>query len=459
MIEYLYLTRYRIYDILRYKPIFITNYFMLRILSILLLILSIAVPFYSIKSNAAQLSPANCPVGTYQSKTTFYCTDGTNIFGLYNDATIAMCKELSSKTSQACTSKVDVNVEFNNKTYKISVLRYSLPFFNRIVNSKYCPPTTTLTSNLCKSKTETYGNFGPDFIKQCLVDFDAQNCLTNRIDNVKFATITTKLKTVPTIVSVKPIVTPPVITPPVVTPPITKPNTKIVSPNNASYWTVVEGFDYSGNLKQVYDKNNHSFQDNTITLGAKKELTTNPVYSTKIDDERYYTKTAPYQGTKLILNEKFLYGKITFTAKFPNSKGTMPAIWLFDEVKGQHYTEVDLFEIPGSEVGNIYTGTHYGQDFKTLKSDFSFKNVDTLFSQFHKYEVIKTSSKIQTFVDGKLIKELNVANKTLPNGINGFNQPLNLIMNLNIGDKWAGAIDDSKLPTQMVIKDMVIENY
>jgi Glycosyl hydrolases family 16 len=443
---------------------------MFKFLSILLLVLTILVPILSINSQAAPLTNVNCPVGTYQSSTTFYCTDGKNIFGTFNDATIIRCQELSAKGSLACSNKINVNISYNSKSYTVSVQRYSLSFFNRITNSKYCPTSTTITNNICKSNTESFGNFGSNFINQCLLDYDAQTCLTSRIGNDKFNAITNKLKPVVTPASIPPVVKP-VVTP-VITPTVTpkvingynatsliKTPSSVVKPINASFWTVQEGFDYSGNLKQIYDKNNHSFTDGTITLGAKKELTTNPVFSTKIDDERFYTKTAPYQGTKLILNDKFQYGHISFNAKFPNSSGTMPAFWLFDEVKGQHYTEVDLFEIPGSEVGNIYTGTHYGQDFKTLKSDFSFKNNNTLFSQFHKYEVYKTPTKIVTLLDGQLIKEINVSNKTLPNGINGFNQPLNLIMNLNIGDKWAGAIDDSKLPTQMIIKDMIIENF
>jgi Glycosyl hydrolases family 16 len=451
---------------------------MFKILTYLFLIITLTVPFLAFISHAAPLANTNCPVGTTPHNVSFYCTDGKNIFGSFSDATIAKCQALSAKGSLACTSKINVNVNFNSKTYTVAVQRWSTSFFNRIVNSKYCPIDTTLTNSLCKSKVETFGNFAPNFISQCLADYDAQSCLTNRISNTKYDAVNAKLNTKPITPVVTPVVTP-IITPvppvikPVAIPQTTTPKvvngynvtsliktpSSTVRPVTANSWNIIEGFDYSGNLKQIYDKNNLSFDDGTITMGAKKELTQNPVYSTTIDDERFYTKSAPYQGTKLIMKDKFQYGHISFVAKLPNSSGTMPAIWLFDEVKNQHYTEVDLFEIPGSEPGKLYTGTHYGQDFKTLKSDFSFKTVNTMSSEFHKYEVYKTPTKIVTLIDGQLIKEISVSNKTLPNGINGFNQPLNLIMNLNIGDKWAGAIDDTKLPTQMVIKEMVIENY
>jgi beta-glucanase (GH16 family) len=243
------------------------------------------------------------------------------------------------------------------------------------------------------------------------------------------------------------------------------PATKVISvtkPMTSEYWNLSEGFDFSGNLKQVYVEENVGYDNKTILLKAFNETTANPMYATGIDDERVYTKTAPYSGGKLILKEKFLYGRITFSAKFPNSPGTLPCMWLFDEVKSganKHYTELDLLEIPGSEKGNMYSGAHWGIDYQSLKKDFSKRFVPNVATAYHKYEIVKTSSNVSVYVDGKLIKSISTANKTLSNGVNGFKQPLNLIINMNVGDKWGGAVDDTKFPHKFVIKDLVIEKY
>jgi Glycosyl hydrolases family 16 len=243
---------------------------------------------------------------------------------------------------------------------------------------------------------------------------------------------------------------------------VSKKPVSIVKPYSANYWTINQGFDFSGRLKQVYTGDNIAFEKNVILLEAFNEPTPNPLYQEGIDDERIYTKTANYSGGKITLKEKFLYGHIGFQAKFPNSAGTMPSVWLFDENKegpNKFYTEVDLLEIPGSEKGNMYSGTHYGIDYQTLKKDFSFRYVPNVASTFHKYDIYKTPTKVVVLVDGVLLKEISTTNKKLSNGINGFNQPMNLIMNMNVGDVWGGEINNTKFPHKLTIKDMIIEKY
>jgi beta-glucanase (GH16 family) len=460
-----------------------------KVLGTIVVALLIAVTTLTSVSNLAQ-STVNpiCPKNTSKYSNTFYCTDGKNIYGLFTEKAIESCKSLSIKSSLACTNKLEQEVTFNQKSYTVSLNRWSLSFFNWFSNRKFCPTSTTvLTNNVCKGNGEVYGAFDSVLIDSCLVENSAQTCLVNRLTIDQYNKFTPKSTKPPVSNPTTPAPTTPVIKPNVpevikpapvtpTLPPVPGVPTKnqydiskiikvpsyassVVYPTTVDYWNVIEGFDYSGNLKQIYNKENFEFKNGEIIMKAKKELTTNPVYSDKIDDERFYTKTAPYAGTKFILKDKFQWGHISFTAKFPNSSGTMPAIWLFDEVKGKHFTEIDLFEIPGSEKNNVYGVTHYGTDFKNFKSDHKSMNIPTLSTSYHKYDVYKTPEKVVTMIDGKIVYERNISNSVLSNGVNGLNEPLNLVMNLNIGDKWAGSIDDSKLPATMSIKDMTIEKY
>jgi beta-glucanase (GH16 family) len=231
-----------------------------------------------------------------------------------------------------------------------------------------------------------------------------------------------------------------------------------IYPTSQQYWDIFQGFDFSGKMKQIYNSENHEFRDNSIILSAKKELTYNPLYSTTIDDQRYYTKNADYAGSKLMLKQKFHYGHISFQAKIPNISGILPAVWLLNQ-DANNFTEIDLLEVPGSEKNNVYGVTHYGPNYASLSSDHRKMNIPTLSTQFHKYDMYKTPEKISVFIDGNLLYEKNVSNAIKYNGINGLDQPLQLIINLNIGDSWAGTIDDSQLPVSMTIKDIMIEEY
>jgi Glycosyl hydrolases family 16 len=229
-------------------------------------------------------------------------------------------------------------------------------------------------------------------------------------------------------------------------------------PTSQEYWNVFQGFDFSGRLKQIYNSENDEFVDNSIILRAKRELTENPLFSTTIDDERFYTKTADYAGSRIMLKERFHYGHISFQAKIPNISGILPAVWLLNQ-DANNFTEVDLLEVPGSEKNNVYGVTHYGPNYASLSSDHKKMNIPTLSTQFHQYDMYKTPEKISVFIDGTLLYEKNVSNAPKYNGINGLDQPLQLIINLNIGDSWAGPINDAQLPVSMIIKDMMIEEY
>jgi beta-glucanase (GH16 family) len=229
-------------------------------------------------------------------------------------------------------------------------------------------------------------------------------------------------------------------------------------PTSQGYWNVFQGFDFSGRMKQIYNSENHEFVDNSIILRAKKEVTENPLYSTTIDDQRFYTKTAEYAGSKLMLKDRFQYGHISFQAKIPNISGILPAVWLLNQ-DANNFTEVDLLEVPGSEKNNVYGVTHYGPNYASLKSDHKKMNIPTLSTQFHKFDMYKTPEKITVFIDGTLLYEKNVSNAPKYNGINGLDQPMQLIINLNVGDAWAGPINDAQLPVSMTIKDMMIEEY
>jgi Glycosyl hydrolases family 16 len=266
----------------------------------------------------------------------------------------------------------------------------------------------------------------------------------------------------PEVVKTQEVVTAPIDTifkPTVVTKPKSSHSiTNTYYPTSQGYWNVFEGFDFSGRMKQIYNNENHEFINNSIILKAKKELTNNPLFSTTIDDQRFYTKTAEYAGAKLMLKDRFQYGHISFQAKIPNISGILPAVWLLNQ-DANNFTEVDLLEVPGSEKNNVYGVTHYGPNYASLTSDHKKMNIPTLSTQFHQYDMYKTSEKISVFIDGALLYEKNVSNAPKYNGINGLDQPLQLIINLNIGDSWAGPINDAQLPVSMTIKDMMIEEY
>ncbi len=411
-----------------------------------------------------------CPQGTTRYKTTTFCSDNTNIYGSFPQKIIDLCVSRSVKGSTACTNVLTFKTSFNGTVYNTTMNRYSLSFYNSFAGSSFCPTGTWVINadQLCSDGTNYYGSFSNTFVAKCLQTLAPDNCLENRVTIANYNTITSAGTTT----NPAPTPTPtPILTPtPTPTPTPTNPNqyntsllkqevVRSITPNSADYFNNWEGFDYSGNLKQVYDKNHQSFNGNEITISASKKWTPNPAYNPSSTDPRYSTEGASYGGGQLMLKERLTRGYVSFEAKLPNFVGAMPAIWLLNRDNPNFFSEIDCFEVPGSEVNNVYSVTHYGTKLSTIKTDYKYKKVSNLSTQYHKFEIYKTADKVVTLIDGELLYERSMK-ETLSNGINGLNVPMELIFNFNIGDKWSGTtVKDSMLPYDMKIRNLKVDFY
>ncbi|MGL4758444.1 MAG: family 16 glycosylhydrolase [Patescibacteria group bacterium] len=451
-------------------------------LSYVLMIAVAVTGLMTIMSNSQWTSSNNviCPQGSTRIQSSLYCTDGTNIYGLFPQRIIDLCKTKSTGGSLACTNQIQMDVIYVGKNYKVSLNRYSYKFFQSFANTNFCPTgTSVVTANqLCKDGTDFYGSFSPVFIEQCLAKFDANTCLRNRMTQVSYNALVANTPTAPK--PVEPVNPSPAPTPdkpsdPTPAPVNPTPTPKLgnqydvskvkqtavrtIYPNDVSYFNFWEGFDYSGNFKQVYDKYNHQFNGNEILIGASKKWTPNPAYNPASSDLRYSKSGAGYGGTQLMLKDRITRGYISFEAKIPNFAGAMPAFWLLNRDNPNYFAEVDCFETPGSEVNNVYSVTHYGTSLNTIKTDYKSKNVPNLSTTYNKFEIYKTSDKVVTLINGQLLYERSM-NQTLSNGINGLDAPMEFIMNFNIGDKWSGTwINDARLPASVSVKNLKVEFY
>jgi hypothetical protein len=402
-----------------------------------------------------------CPQNTTRYKNTSFCSDGSNIYGSFPKKLIDLCTSKSVKGSSACINTYEMKVNFNNTDFNINLNRYSLKFFLTFANAAFCPNGTwNLNSNiLCSDDLSYYGSFSSNFIVKCLNQLTPDACLRNK----------TLISDYNVIVKSNPIESPSNPNP-LPIPPKRDPNqynvdsmkqevVRTIMPNSPDYFNNWEGYDYSGNFKQVYDKYHQDFNSNEISIAASKKWTTNPQYNPSSIDPRYNKEGSTYGGGQLMLKERFTRGHISFEAKLPNFKGAMPAIWLLNRDNPNYFAEIDCFETPGSESNNIYSVTHYGTKLGSIKTDYKLKKVSNISTTFNKFDIYKTSNKVVTLINGELLYERNL-NETLSNGINGLDAPMEFVMNFNIGDKWAGSpINDSMLPYAMTIKDLKVEFY
>jgi beta-glucanase (GH16 family) len=219
------------------------------------------------------------------------------------------------------------------------------------------------------------------------------------------------------------------------------------------------GFDYTGKFKQIYNQDNQYQQNGSIFISAQKKDTINPMYDNESNDARINTYSADYSGGKLVLKEKFQYGHLQIRAKVPNIAGTLPAFWLINEEPHEGYAEIDIMELPGSEKANAYSSIHWGPNQSNTNNQWGVRNMPTISDRYHWYDLYRFPDRIVVLYDGVKVLEVDPRISQLANGKIPLNDPMSVILNFNIGDKWSGQLEDKQLPAAIEIKELTIRHY
>lgn len=195
-------------------------------------------------------------------------------------------------------------------------------------------------------------------------------------------------------------------------------------------WTfdIGHGSDGWGNQElQYYTRNfeNVRIKDGILTIEARKK------------DGKWTSARLKTQNRKT-----WKYGKIVFSARLPEGKGTWPALWML----GENITsagwpscgEIDIMEHVGRNPAIVQCALHT----QASHGDTQFKqsmNVPTFNTEFHTYSAIWSEKKIEFFIDDKHYytyepKESNKENWP-------YNAPFFIIMNVAIGGGFGGDVD------------------
>ncbi len=167
---------------------------------------------------------------------------------------------------------------------------------------------------------------------------------------------------------------------------------------------------------------------------------------------------ANYTSTRInTLNKKhFKYGKLEIRAKLPEGNGTWPAIWMLGanhhKVGYPACGEIDIMEFVGKVPGEVHSALHFPEeDTEKLNSFSEAYDLTPSLDGYHIYTMIWDCEQISFFVDEVLFQTFNVADAKQKGKRNVFKKPFYLILNLALGGRWAGKIDDSALPAQFYI--------
>ncbi|MEC9485425.1 MAG: glycoside hydrolase family 16 protein [Candidatus Izemoplasma sp.] len=177
-----------------------------------------------------------------------------------------------------------------------------------------------------------------------------------------------------------------------------------------------------------------------------------------------HPKAGIYESVRINTRDKFSfqYGEIKIRAKVPKGKGTWPALWMMSqENRYGHWPksgEIDILEHVGRDANNLFlclhTETYNHRNDEEYYTEYHLENATT---EFHDYGVRWTEETITYIIDGNEIvtyskyDKADSSHKGWP-----FHQPFYLIMNLAIGGKFGGPVDDSIFPKDFIIKRITV---
>lgn len=158
----------------------------------------------------------------------------------------------------------------------------------------------------------------------------------------------------------------------------------------------------------------------------------------------------------------FTYGKIEIIAKVPKGRGTWPALWLLSQNnKYGHWPksgEIDIMEHVGREENEVFLCLHT-ETYNHLRKEqlHTTKYIFGATSSFHKYTLDWQPDHITYYIDDEEIVRYNKADKEDQSHKGWpFDHDYFFIMNLAIGGKFGGSVDNSIFPVDFVIKDIKI---
>lgn len=222
-------------------------------------------------------------------------------------------------------------------------------------------------------------------------------------------------------------------------------------------WSFENGF-VRNEEHQWYQQQNAWQQNGLLVIEARKELRQNPVYKRGSHDWRHARPNIEFTSASINTSGKYswLYGRLVMRGKINISDGLWPAWWTLG-TQGQWPAngEIDIMEYYRRMLlANIAS---LGADNKPAWFTIT-KSVDSLggtkwAAKFHVWRMDWDENQISLYLDDVLMNRVELAKLVNHDGsgINAFNQPHYMLLNLALGGQNGGSLVNTDFPNRFVI--------
>jgi beta-glucanase (GH16 family) len=230
-----------------------------------------------------------------------------------------------------------------------------------------------------------------------------------------------------------------------------------------SKWDYEEGFVRNEEM-QYYTRErreNVRVQNGLLIIEGRREDAPNPKHDPNSMKWQKQRQSIRYTSGSIntLGKASFQYGRIEVRAKVPQGRGVWPAIWMMGvnraEVGWPRCGEIDIMEYVGKDPHRIHANNHFAYPRNKNKAVHKSAGGGKItirepYKNFHVYAIEWNEKEIRFFVDEERYATFNLdlAGKGADNP---FRKPHYLLLNLALGGRWGGAIDDNMLPQKYEI--------
>jgi beta-glucanase (GH16 family) len=204
---------------------------------------------------------------------------------------------------------------------------------------------------------------------------------------------------------------------------------------SASNWGYEKGFVRNQEL-QWYQPDNAKVANGLLTIAAQKVHVANPNYQSGSSDWKTNRQYYDYTSTSMTTSGKhsWQYGRFEMRARIDTRQGSWPAFWILGNGTSWPASgEVDIMEYYANKVlanvckpsGSTCGWASTNQQLSSLGSTWS--------SQFHVWAMEWDATKIDLYLDDKLVNHFTVSD-AVTSGTNPYTaRPFYILVNLAIG--------------------------
>ncbi len=210
-------------------------------------------------------------------------------------------------------------------------------------------------------------------------------------------------------------------------------------------WKFEHGFVRNNEL-QWYQPQNARCSNGMLIIEARREHLPNPIYSPEGSNWKNKRKSIEYTSASLNTAglQSWKYGRFVMRARIDTSAGLWPAFWTLG-VKGKWPSngEIDIMEYYRKKLlANIACATitpSTPQWYSNSKAIKEFAGIDWS-EKFHIWRMDWDEKGISLYVDDELLNHVELSNLVNQDGsgINPFNKPQYMLLNLAIGGDNGG---------------------